>query len=356
MAGLPIQSPMLKDPLLRPPARVSEARPAPARPALAGRVLAVTVNYRTPELAVRCLASLAAERVRIPALEAVVVDNASGDGSPERLRRAVEEQGWGGWVRIVESPSNVGFGAGNNLALRSALGEPDPPAAYLLVNPDAALHPGSLGVLLDFLSAHPRVGLVGPRTELHPGQPGCTAFRFPGILNGLDEGLHLGPVTRLLARWQLAPPPRSEPHATDWLSGGCVLLRREVLEQVGLFDEGYFLYFEEVDLTWRAAAAGWESWYVPAAGVLHEAGASTGASAGRELAQRMPAYWFESRRRFLLKHRGRLACLAADLAFAGGNLLWNLRRVLSGAPRKEPPGFWWDFVRFNLLGRRSGGR
>jgi hypothetical protein len=313
----------------------------------------VTVNYRTADLAVRCLASLSAERQGGADLSAVVVDNASGDGSAERLRAAVSQHAWAPWVQIVESPANGGFGAGNNLALRGGLADPSY-GYFLLVNPDAALEPGTLGRLLEHLESHPRTGMVGPWTEVGPGEPRCTAFRFPGVLNSLDEGLHFGPLTRLLARWQLAPDPKPMAHRTDWLSGGCVLIRRELLEQVGLFDEGFFLYFEEVDLSWRAAAAGWESWFLPSARILHEAGASTGASAGREVERRMPGYWFESRRRFFLKHRGRLATLVADLAFAAGNLLWNLRRRVTGAPRKEPIGFWWDFVRFNLLGQRLG--
>ena len=320
-------------------------------PPASARIRVVTVNYRTPELAVRCLASLAAERAGVAELQAVVVDNASGDGSPGRIGAAIAEHGWGGWARLVESRINGGFGAGNNLALRTALAEPDPPDYFLLLNPDAALDAGALATLVQFLAEHPRAGMAGPRTEVRRGHLGGTAFRFPGILNSLDEGLHFGPLTRLLARWQLAPPPRAEAHPTDWLSGGCVLIRRALLEEVGLFDEGFFLYFEEVDLSWRAARSGWESWYVPAASVLHEAGASTGASAGRELERRMPRYWFESRRRYFLKNRGRAVCLLADLAWSGGNALWNLRRWIARAPRKEPLGFWRDFVRFNLLGR-----
>jgi N-acetylglucosaminyl-diphospho-decaprenol L-rhamnosyltransferase len=321
--------------------------PLPAQ----ARVLVVTVNYRTAELAVRALASLATERSSLGGLEAVVVDNASGDGSADRIRAAIEERGFGSWARVLENPRNSGFGAGNNLVLREALSRPDPPDHVLLLNPDAALDPGALVSLVEFLNTHPQTGFAGPRTEVGRGNLRGTAFRFPGILNSLDEGLHFGPATRLLARWQLAPPARPEPHRTDWLSGGCLLIRRAVLEQVGLFDEAFFLYFEEVDLALRAARAGWESWYVPAASILHDAGASTGASAGRELARRMPRYWFESRRRYFLKNRGRVVCLVADLAWAGGNLLWNLRRALSRAPRKEPLGFWSDFVRFNLLGR-----
>jgi hypothetical protein len=323
--------------------------PAPA--ASRARVIAVTVNFRTPDLAIRCLSSLAGERGRLGELAAWVVDNASGDGSPARIRGAIEESGWPGWARLIESPLNGGFGAGNNHALREALSAASPPDYFLLLNPDAAVDPGAVAALADFLASHPRAGIAGPRTEIGRGDLRGTAFRFPGILNSLDEGLHLGPVTRLLRRWQLAPPPRAEAHRADWVSGGCMLIRRALLEEVGLFDEGYFLYFEEVDLCARAARAGWETWYVPAASIVHEAGASTGASAGRELERRMPRYWFESRRRYFLKHRGRAVCLLADLAWAAGNSLWNLRRWLTRAPRKEPIGFWLDFVRFNLLGR-----
>jgi hypothetical protein len=328
-------------------APTSCSTPTPAE----ARVQVVTVNYRTPELALRCLSSLEGERRGLRELQAVVVDNASGDGSAERIRAGVEERGWSGWVQLLESPANGGFGAGNNLALRPSLAGPTPPDYYLLLNPDAALHLGALPRLIERLVREPRAGLVGPRTEVGPGRLRGSAFRFPGILNSLDEGLHFGPLTRLLARWQLAPPPRAEAHRTDWVSGGCVLVRRAVLEEVGLFDEGYFLYFEEVDLSWRAARAGWQSWYEPAASVLHEAGASTGASAGRELERRMPCYWFESRRRYLLKNRGRAVLLLCDLAWAGGNALWNLRRAITHAPRQEPLGFWRDFVSFNLLGR-----
>jgi GT2 family glycosyltransferase len=319
-------------------------------PGKLSRVLAVTVNFRTPELTLRCLESLASERARTD-LRAVVVDNASGDGSVERLSAGMAARGHGTWARLVAHPVNGGFGAGNNVALRTALRDPGPPDYFLLINPDAVLDPHALATLVEFLDRNPKVGLCGPRTELGRGNPVGTAFRYPGILNNLDEGMHFGPLSRLLARWRLAPDPRSEPHRTDWLSGGCLLIRREVFERIGLFDEEFFLYFEEVDFSRRAEQAGFESWFVPAANLLHESGASTGVTADRGLERRMPAYWFESRRRYFLKHRGRLVCLLADLAWATGNVLWNLRRWISRAPRKEPIGFFADFVRFNLFGR-----
>jgi hypothetical protein len=318
-------------------------------PGKLSRVVAVTVNFRTPDLTLRCLDSLARERARV-ALDVLLVDNASGDGSVERLRAGLAARAHP-WVELVEHPVNGGFGAGNNVAIRRALGRPLPPDYLLLVNPDAALHPGALELLVEFLDRHPRVGMVGPLTEIGEGNPVGTAFRYPGILSHLDEGLHFGPVSRLLARWHLAPDPRSEPHRTDWLSGGCMLVRREVFERVGLFDEGFFLYFEEIDLAKRAERAGFESWFLPAARILHESGASTGATGEAALQRRMPRYWFESRRRYFLKHRGRFVCLLADLAWTTGNTLWNLRRWIQRAPRKEPVGFFSDFVRYNLFGR-----
>ena len=321
-------------------------------PGKLSRVLAVTVNFRTPELTLRCLDSLAGERAQTK-LSAVVVDNQSADGSVERLRAGLAARAYD-WARLEAHATNGGFGAGNNVAVRAALAEATPPDYFLLVNPDAALDPGALAVLVEFLDRHPRAGFCGPRTELGRGNPVGTAFRYPGILNSLDEGMHFGPLSRLLARWRLAPDPRAEPHRTDWLSGGCLLVRREVFERVGLFDEEFFLYFEEVDLSRRAERAGFESWFVPAAHILHESGASTGVTSERGLERRMPVYWFQSRRRYFLKHRGRCACFLADLAWASGNVLWNLRRWISRAPRKEPLGFFADFVRFNLLGRELG--
>src|SRR5262245_43434940 len=108
-------------------------------------VLAISVNYRTPRLALRCLESLARERTEDCRLSAIVVDNASGDGSAAAIRDGVERKGWSDWARVLESPVNGGFGAGNNLALRQTLNSGSPPDLVLLVNPDAALLPGAIG-------------------------------------------------------------------------------------------------------------------------------------------------------------------------------------------------------------------
>lgn len=334
-----------------PPAALETA--APPR----GGVRVVTVHYRTPERLLACLAALERERIGWDGLDVVVVDNASGPGPDGEdmalaLGRAIESRGWGGWVRLVASPDNRGFAAGNNLGLATELEGRPTPAFHALLNPDTEIEPGALRRLARFLEEQPEAGIVGPATELGEGNLQNTAFRFPGIVNAFDEALHLGLVSRLAARWRLQPPPRQEPHPCDWLSGGCLVVRREVVAAVGPMDEGYFLYYEEIDWLRRAGELGFSCWYVPAARIVHHAGASTGLTGEGQGHNRVPRYWFESRRRYFLQNHGRPYKLLADLAWLAGASLYRLRLLVTRRPSVDPPRFFGDFVRFNFLGGR----
>lgn len=311
----------------------------------------VIVNYRTAELAIEALRSLEPELARCGSARVCVVDNASGDGSAERLDAAIRSHRWSSWVTLLALAENGGFGAGNNAALRPALARPAAgPAAFLLLNPDTVVRPGAVGCLLDFLDEHPRAGIVGPRLEDPDGTPQRSSFRFPSLRGELEQGLRLGLLSRLLARHVVAPPVRDDAHATDWLSGACLLVRREVFERIGLFDERYFLYFEETDLCRRARENAFECWQVPSARVVHLVGQSTarpGAPPRRSQA------WLASRRHYFRTHHGRLALLAADLIWSAAYASWRVRRVLQRKPDPDPPAYLADFVRYNLLGRRS---
>jgi len=221
------------------------------------RLLVVIINYRTADLTLDCLHSLAGEAAALPGLRAVVVDSASADGSAERLSAAIDSYPWATFLPLAE---NRGFAASNNAAIGPALAAAHPPRYILLLNPDTAVRPGAIRELLRFIEAHPEVGLAGPRLENPDGAPQRSAFRFPSVLGELEDGARLGVLTRLLAGRAVAPPTPGEPCRTDWLSGAGLLVRREVFDAIGLFDEGYFLYFEEVDFCRRAAAAGWPCW------------------------------------------------------------------------------------------------
>lgn len=310
--------------------------------------LIAVVNYRTAELTVACLRSLAGEAAGQPGTRVVVVDNASGDGSAETIQHAADQAGWGDWVRVIASPVNGGFAAGNNLAVRSVWAEGVRPQHVWLVNPDAQVRPGALAELLSFMQRHPHAGIVGGSLEDESGAPWPYAFRFPSVWSEIDDGLRLGIVSRWLAGRSIVRAMGDEPQRVDWISGANFMIRGELLESIGLMDERYFLYFEETDYCLQARRAGWECWYVPAARVMHIAGQSTGITQ-KAPRRRRPAYWFESRRRFFVKSYGRAYALLADLAWMSCYSLWRMRRVLQGKPDQDPPGMLGDFARHSLV-------
>jgi GT2 family glycosyltransferase len=308
----------------------------------------VIVNYRTPDLAVNCLRSLADEVRAEPHCRATIVDNASADGSAERIVAAIRRERWD-WAELLPLNRNGGFSAGNNAAIRPLLRGPDAPEYFLLLNPDTIVRPGAITTLVDFMEAHPRAGVVGSRLELPDGTPQTSAFRFHNLLSQFDYGFRLGWLSQKVRQFLAPMPIRDEPHRADWVSGASLIVRREVFERVGVLDEEYFLYFEETDFCLRARRAGWECWHVPASRVVHLEGQSTGVIDGSREKKRMPRYWFESRRRFFRKNYGWVYGLLASAVLASGFAAWRVRRRLQGKPDTDPPGFLWDLVRYSFL-------
>ena len=160
----------------------------------------------------------------------------------------------------------------------------------------------------------------------------------------------LGAATRLLSRNVVAPPVKDTAHATDWVAGASMIVRRDVIEQVGLMDERYFLYFEEVDYCRKARRAGWSCWYVPTSRVVHLVGQSTGVTDTKRPPRRVPDYWFASRRRYFRQNHGLMYCRLADAAWACSHALWRVRRWLQRKPDNDPPGLLGDFLRYNFGG------
>lgn len=322
----------------------------------AARLLVSIVNYRTPDLTIECLRSLEPEVRALGRTQVVVTDNASGDGSVERIRDAIRENGWDGWISLVPLATNGGFSSGNNAAIAPALAskDPPPPDYFLLLNPDTWVHAGALSALVEFMDANPRVGIAGSRLEDADGTLQHSRYRFHSVLSELESGLRLGIVTKLLSRRIVAPPLVLAAHPADWVAGASMIVRRGVFEDIGLLDPGYFLYFEEVDFCLNARRAGWTCWYVPASRVVHLIGRSTGFTNRSGDRMRRPQYWFESRRRYFEKNHGRLYAFGATAAWIVGFSLWRVRRVLQHKPDRDPPHMLWDFLRFSLRPKWRG--
>lgn len=327
----------------------------------AKRLLVVIVNYKTAELTTACLRSLRPEATTLAGCHIVVVDNASGDGPA--LRDIVRTEGWEDWVTIDVAKNNGGFAAGNNVAIHPALAN-EPPEFVLLLNSDTEARTGALRILVEFMEAHPDVGIAGSGIENPDGSDWPIAFRFITPAGQLLSALRLGFLDRLFPS-TVVPRRMDQTQAApvDWVAGASMIVRREVFETIGLLDEGYFLYFEEVDFCLRARRAGWPCWYVPQSRIMHIGGQSSGVvgvgGKSREKdsnVPRIPAYWFESRRRYFLKNFGCFGAIVADIGFSIGYTFWRLRRRLQRKPDLDPPFMLSDIWRHSPLRRGIGPR
>jgi len=280
----------------------------------------ILLNYRRADLVVQCLESLAPEVAGRADWRVVVVDNDSRDGSAARITDAIRSRAWSAWALLVESPVNGGFSAGNNVGIHAIRAD-----HYLLLNSDTIVRPDALGRLLDSLLAQPRVGLLGPRLEGVEGHAQESCFRFHTPWSELIAAAATGPVTRLLRRHEVALPPAAEPHDAAWISFACVLIRGAALAEIGLLDDGYFMYFEDMDYCRRAWEKGWAVRYEPRARVVHLRGGSSPVKQAFAERKRVPRYYFEARTRYFAKHYGGVAGVVI------ANLAWLVGRAISFA-------------------------
>jgi GT2 family glycosyltransferase len=261
-----------------------------------GEVSVVVVVWNGMPWLERCLESVRGR-------ETIVVDHGSTDGSVELVRERFRE------VRLVER-ENRGMGAGNNAGMTLAGGR-----WLLLLNPDAWVAGEGLDRLVRFGDAHPRAAVVGPRLRNPDGSLQRSVRAFPTTWRLATEYLFLrklAPRSSLLNPLYAGGFDHDEVREVDWVSGAALLVRREAVDEVGLFDEGYFMFSEEADWMFRFRAAGWEVWFDPDAEVVHVGGASHG---GRLYVENL-----RGQLRFLAKHRGVREAERARLL-----LLWSLR-------------------------------
>ncbi|WP_299133786.1 glycosyltransferase family 2 protein [uncultured Amaricoccus sp.] len=302
-------------------------------------VLTIILNYKTAEMTLDSVRAALREMAGI-AGEIIVVDNDSRDGSFEALTAAVATEGWTGRVRVLAAGHNGGYGAGNNVGIRAGFANGERPDYVYILNSDAFPDPGAIRVLVDYLERHPAVGFAGSYIHGPDGEPHMTAFRFPTLLGELEGATRMGPVSRLLADHVVPLPVPEETRPVDWLAGASVMARRTMLDEIGLFDEQFFLYYEETDLCRRANRAGWPTIYVRESSVTHIGSVSTGAKGWK----RVPGYWLDSRLHYFTKNHGPAYAAGATLVSVLGGLLWRGRRFLQGEPNTDPPYLQRDLV------------
>jgi N-acetylglucosaminyl-diphospho-decaprenol L-rhamnosyltransferase len=226
-------------------------------------VVGVIVDYRAGAVLADCVTSLFEDGVR----QIVVVENGDSRGAQDVLDAA------GLTVPVLTSGRNLGYGTGANRGVAAS-----PPSRYVLVcNPDLHVHPGAVGALVQALDAHPAWAIVGPRILTPEGLPYPSVRRFPSLVDAAGHALFglIVPDNRFTRRYRSTVASPDEPSEADWVSGACFLARRAAFEELGGFDEAYFMFAEDMDLCWRAHRAGWGVGHQPAASVTHVQGVST---------------------------------------------------------------------------------
>lgn len=296
----------------------------------------VIVNYRTADLVIKAVQSVK-DHAGPEGLSAdiYVVDNGSGDGSMETIRSAHPD------ICVMDAGGNLGFAAGNNVALRRIK-----TPYVMLLNSDAFLQAGALRRLVDLMEAHPQVGVIGPRVL----NPDGTDQDYPCAFPSIPE------MIRRAIRGPQFPAKGRDPHAPismERIHGCCLMTRKSVLDAVGLLDERFWMYDEDVDWCLRAGKAGWALWLVPDAHVIHLGGQTSGRGPSGRRAEKTVSKFnslmtYELRKsRYILyrKHRKgwELAMLKGltDLTLLAAGVAAGLRAIV----RPETRGQAWDRIK-----------
>ena len=261
----------------------------------------VIVNWNVRDLLRRCLHSVMSS-LQLPTsnfqpptsnlqIEVIVVDNASSDGSVAMVEEEFPQ------VRLIANSENVGFTVGNNQGIAISRGR-----YILLLNPDTEIVGDALTTMLAYMDDHPQVGALGPQLLNPDGSIQSSRRRFPTIATAFLESTILQqwfPRNRVTRHYYITDRPDDEVQEVDWVTGACLLARRETIEEVGLLDEGFFMYSEELDWCRRIKAQRWQLIYLPTARVIHH-----GAQSSEQVKSFQHIQFQRSKIRYFRKHHG----------------------------------------------------
>ena len=293
----------------------------------------VLLNYRTPALVVDCLESMVGQ-IDQQSQRVVVVDNASGDGSADQIEQEIDARGWDGWVELVRSPVNAGFAAGNNVGIKHVDAR-----VYLLLNSDTIVCDGAIVTIMNTLVEHPEIHMLGPRLQWPDGQHQISTFRYRTPITEMLYASRLGILGRAFPNHVVARSLDEWTKGLDWASFACIAIRREVIDQIGLLDESYFMYFEDMAYCRKATMAGFCIAYQPEAQVIHLRGGSSPVKEATRQKKRRPRYYANARSHYFRSFYGLPGQCAANVLWMLGFVLGSLRGR-NGAVEKEWIDIW----------------
>ena len=294
------------------------------------------VNYRTPNYVTDCLATLLPELADLNA-RVVIVDNNSADNSPDIIEEWLEQHELKHIVQLVRSPTNGGFSSGNNIGINTLKAR-----NYLLLNSDTLVRPGAIREMLDVANESPLAGLISPRLEWPDETAQESCFRFHTPVSELCSASQTGLIDRMFNSYIVALPVQAVPTKPQWTSFACVLIKEEVIQEVGLMDEKYFMYFEDAEFCHRARRAGWKIVNQPRARVVHLRGGSSPVKANTKQKKRLPRYYYESRTLYFYQTYGWLGLTLANISWETGRLISKTRQLLGRSDKAAVECQWRD--------------
>jgi GT2 family glycosyltransferase len=235
--------------------------------ALHKKLSIVVVNYNVKNLLKKCVESIF-KYEKDTEFEVIVVDNNSKDYSQEMIKKDFPR------LKLIENKRNLGFSRACNQGIKQSQGK-----YILLLNPDTELTPGGFKKMIDFMDSKPKVGICGPKMMDHEGNLQFSCRSFPSYLTAISSSQSIlnrvFPDNFLSQKYLLKEQDHSQMSEVDWVSGSCLLAKREMFEKIGLLDERFYMYVEDVDLCYRAKKSGFSVFYFPQVVVIHHIGKST---------------------------------------------------------------------------------
>lgn len=305
-------------------------------------LLIVIVCYKVAELTVQCLHSIARQIRDVPRTHVCVCENGSGPDSVEQLRQAIVANGWEDWVTLQAISPNVGFTGGNNAALREAMRPQLSPKHFMLLNADTLLESNTLRTLFDEIERAPEIGIMGSSLVDDAGHLQVSCFRDHSPLSELLRGARMAFLNRICGRTSFELLPANDQTAYDWISFAAAIIRGKVFQDIGLLDEGYFLYFDDADFCRVARDAGWKIASCSAVRIVHLEGQSNAVPESTRQRKRRPRYYYVSRSRYFAKHYGVLGLWAANCAWSAGYLFAIAKMLLAKRPSGACKSEWRD--------------
>ena len=291
-------------------------------------LLIVIVCYKAVDLTIDCLRSISEQIHDVAGVHVAVCENGTGEASARQLADAIESEGWAPWCWLKVISPNRGFSGGNNAILEDALSWENPPKHFLLLNADTVVRPGAIRTLMNVADSQPEAGIISPRLEWPDGEPQISCFRYINPVSEMLDAASTRPISKLFKSYEVAIPVSDMPTEPDWTSFACALIRREVLEAIGVLDPGFFLYFDDPDYCRRARKAGWKVLNWPQAKVVHLRGQSNPVKELTAKRDRRPSYYYASRSRYLAKFYGRVGLWFSNMLWLFGRTVALLREVL----------------------------